>query len=246
MVDALYEKRSGILPLSLSILEHFMNEKVQWLIVALIMIGFLGFGGYIVKQEAQFDHISTALQALTVEVREQEFARPAAQTNTSTTASTPSDAWVTRSWDRERFQISYAPTLQPVVLDKGSDDEGRIGTIGINRTGMGNDDLVSIHVYKDKAALEADFSAWDGGSDPNKKVFMGSSGLQKKTLTINGRPVPVFYGMHAIDGVGGQEFAEVNAVVVGPTYAYLIQFHDMGTSPESADIQKYLHSFQLL
>ncbi len=75
---------------------------------------------------------------------------------------------------------------------------------------------------------------------------MGGSGLEKKVQAINGNSITIFYGTHAIDGLDVAPYPEVDAVVAGPMYHYMIQFHGMGTDPDSPEIQNYLKSFRPL
>ena len=45
------------------------NEKVQWLILGLVVIGFIGFGGFMMKQDAQLDRVSNAVVALSSNIQ---------------------------------------------------------------------------------------------------------------------------------------------------------------------------------
>lgn len=121
---------------------------------------------------------------------------------------------------------------------------GRIGAVRITEQKAvytQPDPMVVIHVYANAEKLERDFGT---KTDITMEESMKSAGLTKSTSIVNGATANVYSGVHAVDGIGGTEYDYVANEVVGETYAYFIEFENMGTDPNSAQIQKYLASFR--
>lgn len=121
---------------------------------------------------------------------------------------------------------------------------GRIGAIRITEEKTvytQPDPTVVIHVYSTQDKLEHDFGT---KSNVTMEESMKNAGLTKSTAMVDGRTASVYSGVHAVDGIGGTEYDYVADEVVGDTYSYFIEFENMGTDPNSAQIQKYLAAFR--
>lgn len=143
----------------------------------------------------------------------------------------PSSADVMASIESPEFKTTY-------------DTLGRIGAIRITEQKAvytQPDPIVGIHVYSAQDKLEHDFGA---KTDVTMEESMKSAGLTMSTGIVDGRVASVYSGVHAVDGVGGTEYDYVANEVVGDTYSYFIEFENMGTDPNSAQIQQYLASFR--
>lgn len=124
------------------------------------------------------------------------------------------------------------------------DTLGRIGAVRITEQKTvytQADPMVVIHVYSTADKLERDYGT---KADVTMEESMKSVGLTKSTAVVDGVTANVYSGVHAVDGVGGNEYDYVANEVEGETYAYFIEFENMGTDPNSARIQKYLASFR--
>lgn len=135
-------------------------------------------------------------------------------------------------------------TIESPSLKATYETLGRIGAIRITEQKAAYaqpDPMVVIHVYANSEKLERDFGT---KTDITMEESMESAGLTKSTAVVNGVTANVYSGVHAIDGIGGTEYDYVANEVVGETYAYFIEFENMGTDPNSAQIQQYLASFR--
>lgn len=115
---------------------------------------------------------------------------------------------------------------------------GRVGGIIVNSNTYGNPHW-SVSVYTTKEKAEKDF----GTGTSVFADYMKESGLQAKTVVIDGILSNIYYGVHPVDGVGGSEFDYIAAEVVGPTYTSMIQFYNSGTNPDAPEITQYLNAF---
>jgi len=121
---------------------------------------------------------------------------------------------------------------------------GRVGAIRITeeKTMYSQPEpVVDIHVYSTADKLERDHGT---KADVTMEESMKSVGLTKSTAVVGGVTANVYSGVHAVDGIGGTEYDYVAHEIVGETYAYFIEFENMGTDPNSAQIQQYLASFK--
>ena len=135
-------------------------------------------------------------------------------------------------------------TVESPELKMTYDTLGRIGAIRITEEKTvytQPDPMVVIHVYSNTEKLERDFGA---KTDVTMEASMKSAGLTMSTAVVDGRAASVYSGVHAVDGIGGTKYDYVADEVMGDTYAYLIEFENMGTDPNSAQIQEYLKSFR--
>jgi hypothetical protein len=143
----------------------------------------------------------------------------------------PSSADVMTSIESPDLKVTY-------------DTLGRIGAVRITEQKTARtqgDAMVVIHVYSTADKLERDHAT---KADVTMEESMKSVGLTKSTAVVDGVTADVYSGVHAVDGVGGTEYDYVANEVVGDTYSYFIEFENMGTDPNSAQIQKYLASFR--
>lgn len=135
-------------------------------------------------------------------------------------------------------------TIESPTLKTTYETLGRIGAIRITEQKAvysQPDPMVVIHVYTNSEKLERDFGT---KTDITMEESMKSAGLTKSTAVVNGATANVYSGVHAVDGIGGTEYDYVANEVVGETYAYFIEFENMGTDPNSTQIQQYLESFR--
>lgn len=116
---------------------------------------------------------------------------------------------------------------------------GRVGGLSVNSNASGKPH-VSVSVYTTVEKLDRDFGAAATGTLTEE---MKGLGLSAKTITIDGVSAKVFYGVHPVDGVGGSEYDYVAAEIAGPTYAYMVQFYNMGTDPDVEAVMQYLRGF---
>jgi hypothetical protein len=112
-------------------------------------------------------------------------------------------------------------------------------SIGTNervaQVNIGNNVVIS--VYETRSGLEQDFS--NGGTFEERM-----KDWKKTVIDINGKPSNVFSKNEYVDGVGAIAESAVMAEVVGPTYAYMIQFYGISDDPHSAILAQYLSSFK--
>ncbi|MCR4311911.1 MAG: hypothetical protein NUV56_01370 [Candidatus Uhrbacteria bacterium] len=160
----------------------------------------------------------------------------------STIAVTPDD-WAT--YENPVLAMSIgAPSDADIVasvntFDYEKDTLGRIGAMGTTENIAGHPNM-SVSVYTSEEKIGRDFMI-SGTSSLTESMTV--QGLDAKTATVDGTTANVYSGVHAVDGVGGSEYDYVAVELVGPTYAYILQFYGMGTDPNSEQIQNYLNSF---
>ena len=116
---------------------------------------------------------------------------------------------------------------------------GRVGGMSVN-SNANDKPHMSVLVYTTEEKLGRDFGAIETQTLVEE---MKGLGLSAKTVTIDGVSANVFYGVHPVDGVGGSEYDYVAAEIVGPTYAYMVQFYSMGTDPDAEAVMQYLRGF---
>lgn len=173
---------------------------------------------------------------------------------TSVTAPAPSLATGYASYANADLRFAMEiPSSADVMTAVGSTNEamkyereelGRIGAVRITEEKTvytQPDPMVVVHVYSAIDKLERDFGA---KTDVTMEASMKSAGLTKSTGTIDGVTASIYSGVHAVDGIGGTTYDYVAGEVMGDTYAYFIEFENMGTDPNSAQIQRYLASFE--
>ena len=128
------------------------------------------------------------------------------------------------------FQI-YKPqdvTIAIVPVSVGVND--RVGQVNVT-------DNIIISVYKTKAGLEQDFS-----SALTRPEF--AKNWHSITMSINGAPAQVYSTNDYVDGVGATAESAVLTEVIGPTYAYMIQFYGISDDPNNPEVATYLSSFK--
>jgi hypothetical protein len=145
------------------------------------------------------------------------------------------------------------PSSADVMTAVGSMDEAmkyereELGRIGATRITEEKtvytqpDPMVVVHVYSAINKLERDFGA---KTDVTMEASMKTAGLTKSSGIIDGVTASIYSGVHEVDGIGGSKYDYVAGEVMGSTYAYFIEFENMGTNPNSAQIQRYLASFE--
>lgn len=119
--------------------------------------------------------------------------------------------------------------------------KGRAGGVLFGENTL--EEHASVSVYRDMESLERDFRV--GNSElVDLEVFMIANGLQVGRTMIDGKNTKIFYGIHAVDGVGGETFPYVAAAVQGDTYAYMIQLYGHA-DPSDSYVTGYLNSFRV-
>jgi|GEM_PF-6120051 hypothetical protein len=165
-----------------------------------------------------------------------------APNNTTTPATNSTSQGIIYKNSDFHFHI-YKPDYASVQATSSSNDQisccGRLGSVRIPI--KSNDTFVDIFVYNNQANLEKDHSSATITMDNGFKEI----GLMKATKTINGKQVPVYYGLHIVDSPGGGDpWPDVEAEFVGSTYSYMVDIVNVSSDPNNSEVLQYLNSFK--
>lgn len=148
--------------------------------------------------------------------------------------------WETYSNAEQKFSIDV-PVDATVEPKTATAINGRKGGVVIKESEDKYSPQVTVSTYATRADLEKDHG---GSTSDGFEDTMSDAGLTKTTATLNGSEANIYSGIHAVDGVGGTEYDYIGVEVIGPTYAYMIQFVYSGTDPMAEQVQTYLNSFK--